>query len=83
MVSDSIVARGRTARKPRKHTFPKAFWIVPVKLRSRVPKHSHVLGQAAAPPCPIGTVFTGKISIGTVNFCVYADKEGVEFMIQC
>ena len=83
MVSDLIVARGKTARKPRKRKFPRAFWIVPVKLKSRVPKHAHVLGQAGIPPCPIGTVYSGKISIGTVNFCVYADKEGAEFMIQC
>ena len=83
MFSDTNVGRRKSARKKRSHKYPKAFWIVPVKIKARIPKHAHVLGQAAAPPCPIGTVFAGKISVGTVNFCVYVDKEGAEFMIQC
>jgi hypothetical protein len=78
-----IVARGKTARKPKRRKYPRAFWIVPVKLRSKLRKHAHVLGQAAIPPCPFGTVYSGKISIGTINFCVYVKEGGAEFLIQC
>ncbi len=78
-----IVARGKTARKPKKLKYPRAFWIVPVNLKTRPPKHSHVLGQAGIPPCPMGSKFAGKIAIGTINFCVYVDEGGIEFLIQC
>ena len=83
MVSEMIVARGKTARKPRKRKYPRAFWVVPVKLKTRVPKHSHVVGQAAIPPCPAGARFAGKIEIGLIVFCVYIDENGLEFLIQC
>ena len=83
MIREIIVARGKTAKKPRKLKHPRAFWVVPVKLNSRLRSHSHVLGQAAIPPCPIGSVFAGKFSIGPVNFCLYVDKEGGEFIVQC
>ena len=83
MVREFIVARGKTTKKPRKLKHPRAFWIVPVKIKSKVPEHAHVPGQAAIPPCPIGCSFAGKISIGPVSFCVYVDKEGGEFLIQC
>jgi hypothetical protein len=83
LVSDTIVGHGKTTRKRGRHKYPKAFWIVPVKLKSRVRRHAHVLGQAAIPPCPIGTVFAGRISVGPVSFCVYVDKGGAELLIQC
>jgi len=78
-----IVARGKTARKPRRRKYPRAFRIVPVKLRAKVPKHSHVLGQLGLAPCPVGARFAGKISIGGVTFCVYVEGGGNEFLIQC
>jgi len=83
LVSDLIVVRGKTARKPKRLKYPRAFWIVPVKLKSRVPKHAHVLGQAGNPPCPFGTRFAGKVSVGAINFCVYVNEDGAEFLIQC
>ena len=83
MVSEMIVARGKTARKPKRLKYPRAFWIVPVKLNSKVARHAHMLGQAGIPPCPYGTVFSGKISIGGISFCVYVKEGGAEFLIQC
>jgi hypothetical protein len=78
-----IVARGKPSRKPKKRKYPRAFRIVPVKLGARVPKHAHVLGQAAIPPCPIGSRYAGKIAIGMISFCVYVEDSGAEFLIQC
>ena len=83
MVSELIVGRRKSARKSRRSKYPKAFRIIPVRLKAKVPKHAHVIGQAGIGPCPIGSRFAGKISIGNINFCVYIEESGTEFMIQC
>jgi hypothetical protein len=78
-----IVGRRKPARKSRRSKYPKAFRIVPVRLTAKVPKHSHVAGQAGLAPCPVGSRFAGKISIGTITFCVYVEDGGAEFLIEC
>ena len=83
MVSEMIVGRRKSARKSRRSKYPKAFRIVPVKLTAKVPKHDHVIGQAGLAPCPVGSRYAGRISIGPLTFCVYVEGGGAEFLIEC
>ena len=73
----------RTARL-KKFRLPRAFKIVPIKLRGRVRKHAHVLGQAAIPPCPPGFVFVGRITIGNNTYCIYVNPDtGATILMLC
>jgi hypothetical protein len=83
LVSELIVGRRKSARKSRRSKYPKAFRIVPVRLRAKVPKHAHVIGQAGLAPCPVGSRFAGKISVGSIDFCVYVKEDGAEFLMEC
>ncbi len=82
-------SRSRSRSKGRRSTrkklrLPRAFKIVPIKLRGPVRKHRHVLGQEAMPPCPPGFVFRHKMTIGGLTYCVYENPEtGVTIYVLC
>jgi hypothetical protein len=76
-------AKRATKKRVRRLKLPKAFRIVPIRLKTKLKKHAHVFGQAGIPPCPPNTVYFGKISIIGVTYCVYIDEEGNDTLIQC
>jgi len=75
--------KGATKKRVRKLKLPRAFRIVPIRLRTKLKKHAHVFGQAGIPPCPQDSVYWGKVSILGVTYCVYIDENGDDILIQC
>lgn len=62
---------------------PAAFTILPLALEGRSAPHDHVVGMAAAHPCPGNWTFIGEMVVNGVRMCVYRDPEGVMHAVAC
>lgn len=86
--SSGRARKGKSAKRAKETTkkfeLPKAFHLVATKVAARRRPHRHVLGaEGMTPPCPPGSVYSGRIKVGDTWFCVYVSAEGPPLMIAC
>ena len=83
-LSGRKTAKKKAVKKRRtKVKWPSAFRVVPIRLKTKLTKHAHVMGQEGIPPCPPGTTYQGKVQVNGVTYCMYIDENGGITLIRC
>jgi hypothetical protein len=77
-------ASKKSKKKSRsKYKWPKAFRLVPLRLKSRIQRHAHLAGQPGIPPCPPNSTFSTYVDIDGLRFCMYLVVGGPPCFVLC
>jgi hypothetical protein len=76
-------ARRSSSSKAGSFKFPKAFRIVPIRVKARARKSARLLGAESSDPCPPPYVFSKKVMIGGQWYCVCINASSETIMILC
>jgi len=76
-------ARCSSSSKAGSFKFPKAFRIVPIRVKARARKSARLLAAESSDPCPPPYVFSKKVLIGGQWYCVCVNASAETIMILC